>query len=118
VEEQGGSACNWRGRGLEAVCQTLSSAGASVIVADIRPDIAEKVALDIQASGKEAMALPLDVSNESKQPLSKGGCQYGHLDVLMRERMSRSIEELPIQDWDRISPSTCVPSSCQSSPYQ
>jgi len=65
------------GRGLgEAVCQTLSSAGASVIVADIRPDIAEKVALDIQASGKEAMALPLDVSNESKQkPLSvKGGC--------------------------------------------
>jgi len=78
------------GRGLgEAVCQTLSSAGASVIVADIRPDIAEKVALDIQ--GKEAMALPLDVSNESKQkPLSKGWLQYGHLDVLtMRERMSR-----------------------------
>jgi len=37
-----------------AVCQ-LSSAGASVIVADIRPDIAEKVALDIQASGKEAI---------------------------------------------------------------
>jgi len=64
------------GRGLgETVCQTLSSAGASVIVADIRPDIAEKVALDIQAGGKEAMALPLDVSNESKaKPLSKGGC--------------------------------------------
>jgi len=35
------------------VCQTLSSAGASVIVADIRPDIAEKVALDIQAVAKK-----------------------------------------------------------------
>lgn len=33
------------GRGLgEAVCQTLSSAGASVIVADIRQELAEKVA--------------------------------------------------------------------------
>ena len=44
------------GRGLgEAVCQTLSSAGASVIVADIRQELAEKVAGEIQASGKEAI---------------------------------------------------------------
>lgn len=55
------------GRGLgEAVCQTLSSAGASVIVADIRQELAEKVAGEIQAGGKEAMALPLDVTNEEQ----------------------------------------------------
>jgi len=65
VEELGRVVLTGGGRG-QTVCQT-SSAGASVIVADIRPDIAEKVALDIQAGGKEAMALPLDVSNESKR---------------------------------------------------
>lgn len=96
------------GRGLgEAVCQTLSLAGASVIVADIRPDLAEKVALDIQASGKEAMALPLDVSNaeQAEAAVQKVAAQYGHLDALINNAgtdVTLSIEELPIQDWDRI----------------
>lgn len=96
------------GRGLgEAVCQTLSLAGASVIVADIRPDLAEKVAQAIQASGKEAIALPLDVTNEeqAEDAVKKIVAKSGRLDALINNAgtdVTLSIEELSITDWDRV----------------
>jgi len=63
---------------VKTVCQTLSSAGASVIVADIRPDIAEEVALDIQASGKRSDGSATRCQQRrTKQPLSKVAAQYG-----------------------------------------
>ncbi len=96
------------GRGLgEAVCQTLSSAGASIVVADIRPDLAEKVAQAIQASGKEAIALPLDVTNEeqAEDAVKKIVAKSGRLDALINNAgtdVTLSIEELSITDWDRV----------------
>jgi NAD(P)-dependent dehydrogenase (short-subunit alcohol dehydrogenase family) len=96
------------GRGLgEAVCQTLSSAGASVIVADIRQELAQKVAQAIRSCGREAMPLPLDVTNENQAEaaIQKICSQYGHLDALINNAgtdVTLSIEELPISDWDRI----------------
>lgn len=96
------------GRGLgEAVCQTLSSAGASVVVADIRPDLAEKVAQAIQTSGKEAIALPLDVTNEeqAEDAVKKIVAKSGRLDALINNAgtdVTLSIEELSITDWDRV----------------
>jgi len=96
------------GRGLgEAVCQTLSSAGARVVVADIRTELAEKVAQAIQTSGREAMALPLDVTNENQAEaaVQKIVAQYGRLDALINNAgtdLTLSIEEMPIADWDRI----------------
>lgn len=96
------------GRGLgEAVCQTLSSAGASVVVADIREELANKVAQAIQDSGAIAMALPLDVTNESQAEaaVQKITAQYGRLDALINNAgtdVTLSIEELPINDWDQV----------------
>ena len=96
------------GRGLgEAVCQTLSLAGAHIVVADIRPELAEKVAQAIQASGREAMALPLDVTNENQveAAVQKIVAQYRRLDGLINNAgtdITLSIEEIPIADWDRI----------------
>lgn len=96
------------GRGLgEAVCQTLSSVGASMIVADIRPELAEKVVEEIAASGLEAMALPLDVTNEElvRAAFEKITAQYGRLDALINNAgtdVTLSVEELPINDWDRV----------------
>lgn len=96
------------GRGLgEAVCQTLSSAGASVIVADIREELANKVAQAIQDSGALAMALPLDVTNESQAEavVQKITAQYGRLDALINNAgtdVTLSIEELSINDWDQV----------------
>lgn len=96
------------GRGLgEAVCQTLSSAGASVIVADIRDDLAHKVSSEIQANGFQAVPLILDVTNEqqAETAIQKIVSQYGRLDALINNAgtdVTVSIEELSIQDWDRI----------------
>lgn len=96
------------GRGLgEAVCQILSSAGASVIVADIRLELAEKVADEIRDSGKEAIAMPLDVTNEEQVEavIQKVTAQYGQLDALINNAgtdVTLSIEELAINDWDQI----------------
>ena len=96
------------GRGLgEAICQVLSSAGASVVVADVRLDLAEQVASKIQDSGKEAIALPLDVTDEeqAQTAVQKIVDQYGHLDALINNAgtdVTLSIEELSLSDWDRV----------------
>lgn len=96
------------GRGLgEAICQTLSTAGASVIVADIRQELAEKVAGDIKSGGKEAIAMPLDVTNEEQAEavVQKVTAQYGQLDALINNAgtdVTLSIEDLAIKDWDRV----------------
>lgn len=96
------------GRGLgEALCQVLSLAGASVIVADVRLDLAEQVASKIRDAGKEAMALLLDVTNEEQvqTAVQKVAAQYGHLDALINNAgtdVTLSIEELSLGDWDRV----------------
>ena len=96
------------GRGLgEAVCQTLSAAGASVVVADIRHELAEKVAQAIRSDGRKAIPLLLDVTdeNQSAEAIHKIAAQYGRLDALINNAgidVTLSIEELPITDWDRI----------------
>ncbi len=96
------------GRGLgEAVCQTLSAAGASVVVADIRQELAETVAREICSCGREAMPLLLDVTNENQAEASihKIVARYGRLDALINNAgvdVTLSIEELPLADWDQI----------------
>ncbi|MFQ4144076.1 SDR family oxidoreductase [Chlorogloeopsis sp. ULAP02] len=96
------------GRGLgEAVCHTLASAGASVVVADIRDELAQKVAGEIQANNLQAMPLVIDVTDEvqAETAINKIVSQYGRLDALINNAgtdVTVSIEELSIQDWDRI----------------
>lgn len=96
------------GRGLgEATCQTLANSGASVVVADIRDELAQKVAGEIQGNGLQAMPLVLDVTDESQveTAIQKIVSQYGHLDGLINNAgtdVTVSIEELSIQDWNRI----------------
>ena len=96
------------GRGLgEAITHTLSSAGASVIVADIRDDLAHKVSGEVQANGFQALPLVLDITNEeqAQTAIDKIVSQYGRLDALINNAgtdLTVSIEELSIKDWDRI----------------
>ncbi len=96
------------GRGLgEAVSHTLALAGASIVVADIRGELAQKVAGDIQSKNLQAMPLVLDVTDETQAEtaINKIVSQYGRLDALINNAgtdVTVSIEELSIQDWDRI----------------
>lgn len=96
------------GRGLgEAICRSLAAAGAIAIVADIREELAEKVALEIQADGGKAAPLRLDVCDEQQADaaIQQVIAEQGQLDILINNAgtdVTLSIEELQISDWDRV----------------
>jgi NAD(P)-dependent dehydrogenase (short-subunit alcohol dehydrogenase family) len=96
------------GQGLgAAICETLAEAGASVIIADIKLDQAEQVARTLQERGLDAIALPLDVTDDQQleTTIQKIVEQYGRIDVLINNAgtdVTLPIEELSISDIDRV----------------
>lgn len=96
------------GRGLgEAICRTLAQAGAVVVPADVRGDLAAGVADRIQMDGGQAMALTLDVSSadQAEQAISAVVAERDRLDILVNNAgvdLTVGVEELSIADWDRI----------------
>lgn len=91
----------------EAICRTLAAADVTTIVADIREELAEKVAAEIGAEGGKAIAMRLDVTDEDQilSSVEKIISQHGQLDILINNAgtdLTVPIEEMGIQDWDRI----------------
>lgn len=96
------------GQGLgESICRALGEAGAIVIPADIRADLARRAAGALQEFGAQAMPLGLDVGDERQveEGLNQILKAYGRLDVLVNNAgidRTVSIEELSVAEWDRI----------------
>jgi NAD(P)-dependent dehydrogenase (short-subunit alcohol dehydrogenase family) len=96
------------GRGLgEAICATLAEAGATVVVADVKPRLAEAVAEAIVARDGRAEPMGLDVSDQGRVESGVGEIvrRHGRLDVVVNNAgtdLTVSIEELSVADWDRI----------------
>lgn len=96
------------GRGLGAsICHTLAEAGAVIVVADIQFDLAEQVAKELQNKGFEAIALPLDITQEQQAEavVQKVIDQCGKIDILINNAgtdVTLPIEELTVADWDRV----------------
>jgi NAD(P)-dependent dehydrogenase (short-subunit alcohol dehydrogenase family) len=96
------------GRGLgEAVCRALADAGAVVIPADIREDLAEGVAAAIRGRGGRAAAYRLDVTSEDQAEATVRDVvsAFGRLDVLVNNAaidLTVPVSELSVADWDRI----------------
>jgi NAD(P)-dependent dehydrogenase (short-subunit alcohol dehydrogenase family) len=91
----------------EAICRELAAAGVITIVADIREAEAEKVAAEIAAEGGKAIAMRLDVTNadQIQSVIQEITDQHGKLDILINNAgtdVTVPLEELEIQDWDRI----------------
>lgn len=91
----------------EAICRALAAVGVVVLVADVREEQAEKVASEIGAEGGKAIALRLDVTDQDQILSSVANViqQHGHLDILINNAgtdLTVPIEELGIDDWDRV----------------
>src|SRR5512133_2149860 len=96
------------GRGLgEAITRELAAAGSVVIPADIRIDLAKKVADDLTSNGCQAMPLELDLKDEGqiKEAIQTVVDRFGRIDILINNAgtdKTVSVEDLSIEDWDNV----------------
>jgi len=96
------------GRGLgEAISCVLGSSGATVVVADVRTELAECVAKQLGNDHVEAMPIALDVTDEQQSAAAFQQVlnRYGRLDFLINNAgidVTVPVEELSIADWDRV----------------
>lgn len=109
-------------RGLgAAICETLYEAGAVVIAADVLEDQVEQMCTRVAAESSHSSQTNggVQVAERSIRPLALNVCddhsveqaiqqivaEHGRLDVLINNAAidrTVSIEELPIEDWDKI----------------
>jgi NAD(P)-dependent dehydrogenase (short-subunit alcohol dehydrogenase family) len=83
----------------EATCRVLSAAGATVVVADLNSEAAQKLAAELG----NAQALPLDIANESAVNTGMGALD--RLDILVNNAgigLVGSIEETSLADFERL----------------
>ncbi|HEX5438760.1 MAG TPA: SDR family oxidoreductase [Gemmatimonadaceae bacterium] len=96
------------GRGLgQAIGRCLGEAGATIVAADIRGESASEAASVLREAGYHAGALPLDVSDatQAEAAVDQVVREYGGLDVLINNAgtdVTMGVEELPIDEWDRV----------------
>jgi NAD(P)-dependent dehydrogenase (short-subunit alcohol dehydrogenase family) len=95
------------GQGIgTAVARTLAAAGIWVVVNDLNPDRAERVAGEIQQAGGQAIAVVADVANKFQcvHLVETTRAEWGQLDILVNNAavMPRSsILKMDEWDWNR-----------------
>jgi NAD(P)-dependent dehydrogenase (short-subunit alcohol dehydrogenase family) len=96
------------GRGLgAAICRVLGAAGAVVVPADLRPEPAEDLAMQLRDEGVTCTALRLDVGDENQaaRAVDEVVGKYGRLDILINNAgtdVTLPVEELSFADFDRV----------------
>jgi NADP-dependent 3-hydroxy acid dehydrogenase YdfG len=85
----------------------LADAGATIIAADVRMNLAEHVAAEIDAGGGTATAMELDVrdAHAAEASVRDAVARFGRVDVLVNNAgvdQTVPIDELGIEDWDRV----------------
>jgi NAD(P)-dependent dehydrogenase (short-subunit alcohol dehydrogenase family) len=93
------------GRGLgAAICEVLAAAGCNVVAADVQENAAHRIAEKLRGRGRGFL---LDVTNEQQagEVINRVISHFGRIDVLVNNAgvdRTVSVEEMSMQDWDRI----------------
>lgn len=96
------------GGGLgRAICLSLAEAGVVVVTADARLEAAERVAAETRGRGGSASALQTDVlyADQAEAAVRRVVEAHDRLDILVNNAgidVTVPIEELTVDDWDRI----------------
>lgn len=96
------------GMGLgEALCEELGRRGATVVVADIDRDAARAVAGRLAQTGTPAVAVPVDVANESDvaQLIETTLAEHGRVDYMINNAgiaIGGDSRDLTMQQWRRV----------------
>jgi len=91
------------GNGIgRAAARRFASEGARVAVGDFRPELAEQVAHDINASGGEAIAVGGDVSSERDvgAMVEATLAAFGRIDILLNSAGGGSTRDGPVTELD------------------
>jgi NAD(P)-dependent dehydrogenase (short-subunit alcohol dehydrogenase family) len=100
-----------RGKSIgRAYALGLANAGASIVVADLNTEGAQRVSDEIAAAGGKAVAVGVDIANpESTVKMAQAAEQaFGGVDILvnnaalMVELTHTSAMDIPLDDWNRI----------------
>ncbi len=92
------------GRGI---AEMFASLGASVVIADLDPEMAGGAAKAINESGGKALALELDVTDEESvvAVFERTVSEFGTVDILVNSAGTgcmSAIDELIIEEWDMV----------------
>lgn len=97
------------GSGLgEAIARAVHAAGASVLLADINLDAAERIAREVDPAGKTALAFQCDVTDAPavEAMVQAAVSRWGRLDLAVNNagigQPPVSIAKLPVEDWRRV----------------
>ncbi len=95
-----------KGLGL-AAAKNLALAGANIVVVSRTAADCEKVAKEIKETGKEAAAVPLDISKEDSiiRLVNQTVATFGSIDILVNNAgtaVTKKAEDLSAQEWDTV----------------
>jgi len=95
------------GSGIGRACALkLATQGASVVVADLREDLAAQVAKEIEDAGGRSVSVACDVSDEaSVEAMASAAQDFGGFDVLIASAgivIPGRFHEISLADWERL----------------
>jgi NAD(P)-dependent dehydrogenase (short-subunit alcohol dehydrogenase family) len=96
------------GAGLgKEIAGMLAGAGAAVVVADIRADVAESAAAELRAAGGTALAATVDVADEGSVValFERVGQELGGATILVNNAgiyPNRMLVDMSAEEWDRV----------------
>jgi NAD(P)-dependent dehydrogenase (short-subunit alcohol dehydrogenase family) len=91
----------------KAMALKFASEGCDIVVADIKIDLAQKVAIEIQSGGRQAIAIKVDMSksDEIRSMIDQSVKTFGKIDILVNNAGAAgggSLEASDENEWDYV----------------